>query len=245
MTNHSRDSVMTLDGDTFTVSHFGDALPGKGQFLVLHGAGKADRRRMFPVCSRLAEAGYAAVTFDFWGHGETTRPLGTTSLETRTRQARHVAASLPPDAPLSILSFSMGGYTAIKLVEETPHRVENLIMYAPAVYDAAAYAVPFGPDFSTIIRQPESWSRSDAFRILESLEGGLMLVWGSNDSVIPRDIIDMLANSAPRARDVNVHIISGGPHTLSGWFNEDPDAADRHVGAAIDFAGTAARIRSS
>ncbi len=200
-------------------------------FLVLHGAGKADRRRMYPVCERLARRGFTSWTFDFYGHGDSSVKLSTTTLRDRSEQALVVAQQI--GAPLGIISFSMGGQTAVDLLQYDLD-IRQLVLFAPAAYDVAAEVEKFGPEFSAVIRRPNSWRSSASFLRLESFVGGLTLVWGTEDKVIPRDLVDLLHGSALRAKSREAIILEGAPHTLSGWFMEDPNAADEIMAKIID-----------
>jgi uncharacterized protein len=193
-------------------------------FLVLHGAGKADRKRMYPVCERLAAAGHAASTFDALGHGENEIPLDRTCLRDRWRQAQSILQTLP--GPRSILSFSMGGQTAIDLFENGFEDLRHLILFAPAAYAPEAADAPFGPAFSDIIRQPGSWKRSNSFRIISRFPGSLMIVKGAQDAVIPQGLPERLYDSAVSARKKQYVRLAGHDHSLSGRMLADPVAAD-------------------
>ena len=92
----------------------------------------------------------------------------------------------------------MSGYTAIKLTEA--FKVDNLILFVPAVYTARAYRLPFGPEFSAAIRVPGSWNDSDAFDILSGFRGNLLIVAAESDRVIPVEVIEQLHASARNAR---------------------------------------------
>lgn len=76
-----------------------------------------------------------------------------------------------------VFGSSMGAYNAIRLTQL--HRVDALVLIVPGVYTPSAYEVPFGPDFSAIIRRERSWIDSDAWDILSRFEGRLHIVQGA------------------------------------------------------------------
>lgn len=222
--NYELNSCQVSAKEVFTVDQFVPSQPAQHTFLVLHGAGKADRKRMYPVCERLAKAGFAAWTFDFYGHGDSQVQLESTSLTDRCSQALSVLERMPEN--VSVLTFSMAGQTVVDMIAAGA-RLEQIILFAPAAYDVDAENRNFGPDFSAVIRQPNSWARSKSFEILNQFTGGVTLVWGSEDTVIPRGVVDKLLESATSAVSKELIVLEGAPHTLSGWMLSDDAVADK------------------
>jgi pimeloyl-ACP methyl ester carboxylesterase len=216
--------------EPFSVDRFLPAEPARLTFLVMHGAGKADRKRMYPVCERLAKNGYEAWTFDFYGHGESQVQLGETSLYDRCQQAALVLRGMA--SPVALLTFSMAGQTAVDLLKDG-FDIHSMFLFAPAAYDQEATHKKFGPEFSEVIRRPNSWKNSTSFVTLKGFTGHLALIWGTEDSVIPLAIVENLCQSATLARSREIIKLEGAPHTLSGWFLEDAEAADRVISDVI------------
>jgi pimeloyl-ACP methyl ester carboxylesterase len=158
----------------------------------------------------LQQRGVGSVCFDAIGHGDTGGTLAQSSVASRTRQAQAVMAAQALPEPLVVLGSSMGAYNAIRLTQQ--HRVDALILMVPGVYTPEAYEVPFGPDFSAVIRRERSWSDSDAWDILSRFEGRLLVIHAEHDAVIPLEISERLEAAATRAESRQLHIVRGAEH---------------------------------
>lgn len=176
----------------------GDTLGGNGssEILFLHGAGTASRERFTALREALLEKGIGSTAFDHVGHGETGGELLGSTLEDRTIQASVVLSGLETP-PRAIFGTSMGAYTAIRLSVDNP--VEVLILGVPGVYSSEAYSVPFGPDFSSILRRERSWESSDAFDLLSRFPGRILIIRATQDEVVPAKIPQKLFECASRA----------------------------------------------
>ena len=223
----------TSEGEELCASEFlpdGITLPN---CLVLHGAGAACQRRVEPLCRALASRGFAPLSFDFSGHGLSSGSIAASSIRKKVDEALGVTRWLDPLSPLSVCAFSMAGEVALRLLPQMNQRVENLILFAPAIYDVAAYDVPFGPEFSNIIRAAGSWRRSDAPALLRGFKGQLLIVIGDHDEVIPPEVIEILCSAATAAARVRVLRLRDAPHQLGIWMTQNPlltkQLADRIV----------------
>jgi pimeloyl-ACP methyl ester carboxylesterase len=196
-----------LKGDVLSLSETDPA-----RLVILHGAGLGtrDRFRYFRTC--LAQHAISSLAFDFVGHGETGGDLSESSLQSRTEQACAVIDAVGVTRPFSLLGSSMGAYNAVKLLEVYP--VENIILFVPGMYHAAAYSVPFGEEFSQIIRKPNSWVDSDAWSILETFRGRLLLIVAGQDDVIPEDVIRRIYASATSVSARAIYVVPHSPHLL-------------------------------
>jgi uncharacterized protein len=212
-----------LKGDVLSLAETDPA-----RLVILHGAGLGTRDRFRPFRTRLAQQGVNSLAFDFIGHGETGGPLSDSSLQRRTGQACAVIEMTGTTRPFSVLGSSMGAYTAVKLLEIYP--IENLILFVPAMYDAAAYAVPFGEEFTRVIRRPSSWVDSDAWRILETFRGRLLLVVAEQDDVIPADVIRPIDASASHASARTIYIVPRSPHLLIHHLSQQPQEFEHVIG---------------
>ncbi|MBU1240238.1 alpha/beta fold hydrolase [Myxococcota bacterium] len=197
----------TLRGDTSGLSC---------NTLILHGAGKSNRARFLRLRTALADRGHCSAAFDFVGHGETGGTLSMSSLHDRTQQGlafirEHMSA------PLSLIGASMSGYTAIQLTRLFP--VANLVLLVPAAYTPLACDVPFGPDFSRIIREPGSWRESDAFSALAKFRGRLTIFAAQRDDVIPAELTQMLLDAAMNAQSPKLYTVEGSTH--GNLFHDD------------------------
>lgn len=207
MTQISEFSV-AYEGTELRGDHFEGAVSNNA--LYLHGAGASTRHGHHLLRSALQRHGVGTTCFDCVGHGETGGELALSSVASRTRQAQAVLAARSLPEPLTVLGVSMGAYNAIRLTQH--HHVDALVLMVPGIYTPAAYEVPFGPDFSSIIRRERSWADSDAWDILSRFEGSLLVLAAEHDSVIPLEIPQRLVASAIRARSSVLHVVQGAEH---------------------------------
>lgn len=190
----------------------GDGVTGPEdlQAVLIHGAGASERGRFAPLRKVLSELGIGSIAFDCIGHGETGGALGVSSLASRTRQAAAVIEAQCGDAPLALIGTSMGAYNAIRLAEK--HSIEALILVVPGVYTPDAYEIPFGQEFSAIIRKERSWNATDAWKILAGFRGRLLVIAAERDAVIPAEIPERLVASAEKASWRELHVVPGAEH---------------------------------
>jgi pimeloyl-ACP methyl ester carboxylesterase len=193
-----------LKGDHYVGAH-------QNNLLYLHGAGASTRKGHDLVRSALQRRGVGSTCFDCIGHGDTGGPIGQSSVASRTRQAQAVIAARGMDQPLAIFGSSMGAYNAIRLTEL--HSVDALVLVVPGVYTPSAYEVPFGAEFSAVIRRERSWADSDAWEILSRFEGSLLVIAAEHDATIPREIPERLVAAATSARSRRLHVVPGASHS--------------------------------
>ncbi len=204
------------------------------QVLILHGAGNAHRADFGLFREELLVHGISSAAFDFVGHGETGDELKSSSLISRTQQACSVVDSLNIQQPFSVIAASMGAYTAVKLLEY--YQIRSLILLVPAMYDSMAYTVPFNKGFTEIIRQPESWDRSDAWQILSEYKGRLFIIAAENDEVIPHGVIKRIYNSAVTAEERRLFVAPRASHrVLTDLRSNNPDGFCTLLGQIIEM----------
>ena len=197
--------------------------------LILHGAGNSNRGRFHLLREQLYAKGISSAAFDFIGHGDTGGDLKQSSLSSRTHQACRVIDSLNLQQPFSIIGASMSAYTSVKLLQH--YQIKTLILLVPAMYTSLAYSVPFNGGFSSIIRQPQSWVRSDAWRILADYTGRLLIVAGENDPIIPRDVIKRIYDSAVNAAERQLYCAPNASHfVFTDLRANDPQEFDHVFG---------------
>lgn len=192
----------------------GDIFPAdtKPDVLILHGAGKSNRKRYDYLRTPLAQDNIATCAFDCIGHGETGGEITATCLRDRTEQAARVIEKLSLPQPLGLLGGSMGAYTAIKLTELYP--VDRLVLVVPAVYRADVYSVPFGEDFSSRIRKSESWLDTDAWDILSRYQGKLLIAAAEKDEVVKPEIPQRIYEAATQAKEKELYIFKQAGHQI-------------------------------
>ncbi|MYM24426.1 alpha/beta fold hydrolase [Duganella sp. FT135W] len=223
-----------FDGMVLKADHYVGS--DSNRILYLHGAGASTRHGHHMLRAALQQRGLGSVCFDAIGHGETGGSLAHSSVASRTRQAQAVLKARELPEPLVVFGSSMGAYNAIRLTQQ--HKVDALVLIVPGVYTPAAYEVPFGPEFSAVIRRERSWSDSDAWDILSRFEGRLLVIHAEHDAVIPLEISERLVAAATRAESRQLHIVRGAEHNrlwaLLADTPADFDAAVEMVVAVVN-----------
>ncbi|MFB7242720.1 alpha/beta hydrolase [Streptomyces populi] len=253
---------------SFTHDHDGERLScvggggndGAATAVLLHGAGNGNKERLLPLLGDFAARGCAGLAFDFSGHGESTGALGGLSLRLRFEQAVSVIdATVPADAPLILVGFSMSGQTVADLARHYGRRAVALVLCAPAVYAAEAWSLPFedpqdpsrqdgdGPEaqsrFSRIIRTPDSWREAPAFDVLRAYEGRAVLAVPAVDAIIPPAVTEAVTDALTARADFTRFELPDADHLLGLWFRDHP--GDRRRLVDLSLAGLGAPAPSS
>lgn len=196
--------------------------------VLLHGAGKAHRKRLYTLAQALLEQGVGVVLFEFSGHGDSSGKLSELSLARRQLQAEEVIESLiPAESPLYLIGFSMGGQTVCDILPRYQDRVLGVLLFCPAMYSEKARDLRFGnPEFTSILRTPESWSDSAAPAHLAAYDGPTIIAMGNKDTVIPQEVVKLYKQSA---RNLTEREYRGVDHKLSTWFAGNPAAASEII----------------
>lgn len=182
------------------------------RILFIHGAGQATKEKFLPIAERLNEHGLPSFCFDFSGHGESTGTLQNSSLKKRTQEAEAALQYLDNSVKIAICAFSMGGHIALELLKTK--RLKSLILFCPAIYAPEAFELPFDERFSNVIRQENSWKRAEVVNSLEVFDGSLLIFWGSEDKIIPKDIIDYLDGRAKSVSNKEIIVFPKVGHEL-------------------------------
>ncbi len=195
------------------------------RFIFLHGAGTGNKEKVHSIAAPILENNTNILTLDFSGHGESSGELKRGSLKKRVKEAESVIHKFASHEPLTICGVSMGGFIAIKMLDL--FQVDTLILFCPALYDGAAYDAQFDQGFTEIIRQTESWQRTDALHTLNNFTGQLLIVMGENDEVIPSGVIALINANTQNASKKELYIIPDCPHRITTWILNYPDEAQR------------------
>ena len=201
--------------------HHGDNGSEVPRLLALHGGGTSTRQGFRPLLQALAASGHTGAAFDFVGHGESGGPLLGSSLAHRAEQALAVTRHLGQPRPVALLGSSMGGHVACTLIDALAPRA--LVLFCPAAYAPAAQHLPFGPAFQAALRATRSFDDSPAFEALERFTGRLLLVYGSDDDVIPEAVQQHYLRRARQARSVELIRLEGAGHRLHDWLAGQPE----------------------
>ena len=213
-------------GDHLLVGNRFTPTPRNGTALILHGAGASTAQGFAALRMSLTARGIETIAFDFVGHGRTGGPQLGTTLAQRVAQVEAVSrAQGLKSAELSIIGFSMGAYVAVRVASALG--AGRLCLAIPAAYAPAAFAVPFGPLFTDVLRRPRSWEDSDAFTLISQYAGHVLVLSAENDHIVPHEIPQKYASSAEQALSVRHHVVVRAGHNLSMHYQAEPDARDR------------------
>ncbi|CAG2151023.1 alpha/beta hydrolase [Cupriavidus numazuensis] len=202
--------------------------------LVLHGAGSSTKERCRAICECIASHGIETVAPDFSCHGASTcyKPP---SIAKRVAEARSVAqAFLGHLQSLYVFGLSMSGQVAVELTRQCSLQIAGICLVNPALYAPEAIATHLGPDFTAVIRTPESWRRSEGPALLGKFQGQVCLVAAERDDVIPGGVLAMIEESVDVVRFQKT-VIADAPHGLGTWFNENPAEARAAIERVIRF----------
>jgi uncharacterized protein len=189
--------------------------------LLLHGGGTSGAAGFRELRTYLYAQHVETLAFDCIGHGRTGGPQLGTTLKDRVEQVHAVIDSQRLEVSgLAIIGFSMGAYVALKAAVEAG--VPRLGLAIPAAYATQAYGVPFGPEFSRILRAPRSWENSDAFEIAREYTGHLLVVSAEEDKVVPGEIPQKYASSPSKRTSTVHHVVKGSGHDLSAHYELEP-----------------------
>jgi len=189
--------------------------------IILHGAGQANRQRYYTFAKELLDRGVGVVLFDFSGHGDSSGLLSELSLARRVRQAQAVIDHfMGKNRRFYLVGFSMSGQTVCDLLPLYGDRVEAILLGCPGIYADKVRSLAFGdPEFTAMIRRPNSWQESMAPRSLSDFAGKTVLVIGEDDTVIPTGVIALLKAAA---KQFTYHDYPGVSHQLAKWLSEHP-----------------------
>ena len=195
--------------------------------LFLHGAGQSQRQRQRLLREALATLGLGSIGFDFSGHGESSSATPG-SLQKRLRQAEQVRRHLDPGHRIhTVAGVSMSGEIAIRLACLDNSGIDHVVLMVGAIYDRAAFALPFGPAFSAAIRRPGSWRDAETLELIRHYRGGLTIIRALDDAVIPYDVADLLMNAAQSARFRRLIDVPDVDHRLSEKMAQDASLRQR------------------
>jgi pimeloyl-ACP methyl ester carboxylesterase len=195
----------------------------EGTALLLHGAGTSTGQGFAELRAFLYARQIETIAFDFVGHGRTGgAQLGTTVAQ-RVEQALAIVRSQGLAAPqLTVIGFSMGAYVAVLVASALG--AQRMCLAIPAAYAQEAYTVPFGPQFTEVLRRPRGWESSDAFGLMQAYTGHLLVLAAEHDQAIPAEIPGLYLAAAWQTRSRKQHTVARSGHDLSAHYDAEPEA---------------------
>lgn len=206
----------------------------KHQIFSFHGAGSSSKDRILYLLRELSmRSNLGALAFDFSGHGESSGSIGELSLKKREQQAEE-AVNKFGNEPLHLIGSSMGGDTALRMLEYV--RPHTIVLFAPALYTDDVYETPFGTDFTAAIRKPESWKQASAvLSLLEGYTGQLLIFIGEEDEVVPRGVIDLLDTHSTQVSRKEIVRLPGCDHSIHSYISENAQIKEEVIHKILDF----------
>jgi|GEM_PF-5717485 len=232
------EKFITIDGEQIDTTLLTPEGEPKGKILFLHGAGESTKERLLPLAREMARLAWSCLTFSLPGHGNSSGNLLGSTLVGRKQMTHKIAEHFdfwPADI---VLGISMGAHTAISLLGDEPEAFKKLVLLVPAAYAREAEEVPFGPEFSEILRKPKSYHSARNWDILQKYHGQIAAVQAGEDQVIPVDVYDLIKQSSKNAEYQPV-LVENSTHQISVWMNQDPARVSMFANAidSFDFSG--------
>jgi alpha-beta hydrolase superfamily lysophospholipase len=210
-------------------------IPPRGGVVILHGAGSC-KESHHDYARVLLAAGFAAITFDQRGHGESEGPMDGRARDDVVGMASRLrSASGDPDLPIALRGSSMGGYLAIIAAKAAGAGAVVAICPAPAeslVRGLRAGRFDFAADTDTL----EAFLTShDLFAAVESLNAPLLLMHAGGDEQVPVEHSRELIGSA-RFPGSRLIALPGGHHRSIQHDEEMQAVSVRFIRKALDRA---------
>jgi alpha-beta hydrolase superfamily lysophospholipase len=157
----------------------------RGGVVILHGAGSGKENHHDFARVALA-AGFAAVTFDQRGHGESDGPMDGRAIDDVMGMASLLrAATGDPALPIALRGSSMGGYFAIVAAAGAGARAVVAICPAPGeglVRGVRAGRFSFAADADAL---EALLSAHDLFTAVDALRAPLLIMHAEGDEQVP------------------------------------------------------------
>ena len=185
--------------------------PPRGGVVILHGAGSC-KESHHDFARVVLAAGFAAVTFDQRGHGESDRPMdGRMLADVVALAALLRSATGNRELPIVLRGSSMGGYLAIVAAGATGARA--VVAICPAPPEGLVRGLRAGRfGFDADVEAVESFlTAHDLFAAVRSFPAPLLLLHAEGDEQVPVEHSRELAAtvSSPGSRLI---ALPGGHH---------------------------------
>jgi uncharacterized protein len=207
--------------------------PLRGGVVILHGAGSA-KEHHHDYARVVHAAGYAAVTFDQRGHGESDGPMDGRAIDDVAQMASLLrTATGEPGLPVALRGSSMGGYFAIVAAEAAGARAVVAICPAPGeglVRGLRAGRFAFAADVEAVEALLTS---HDLFAAVKSLRVPLLLLHAEGDEQVPVEHSRELIAGA-RMPTSRLIAVPGGHHRSVQHDEEMQAASLRFIKRALE-----------
>ncbi len=194
-------------------------------FLV-HGAQGTRMSDMFQALGAgLPKRGYAAVRFDFHGHGDSEGDFATSTVETNLVDLEelitYAQANVPWAKSVSLIGHSVGGCEVTMYAGRNPDLLKAVVAIDPAynLYDihrgilaGTAERLDYMSD-----QWVEDAAQFDVFSQAPSYEGPLCIIHGRDDKAVGPEYAVQMCDLMP---DADLHLLAHAPHTPAAYISE-------------------------
>jgi uncharacterized protein len=231
--NEQEISLKTLDNVRISASYFPTATPDAPTILLLHGNG-ASRAQFREQVSWLNDAGFAAMSIDFRGHGESQATQKSFGLF-EARDAEAAMAWLKGRSPkmkVGVIGISLGGAAAL-LPDKGPLNADAMILQAvyPDINRAIGNRINahaggltgffLSPmlTYQSYFRYKVSPSRISPIQAAKNFKGPALIIGGEQDIYTPPAESKMLSEQFSGSH--GLWIIGGLSHDQISSLNDD------------------------
>jgi alpha-beta hydrolase superfamily lysophospholipase len=159
--------------------------PPRGGVVILHGAGSC-KENHHDFARVVLAAGFAAVTFDQRGHGESDGPMDARAIDDVVAMASLLrSATEEPELPIVLRGSSMGGYVAIVAAADAEARAVVAICPAPPeslIRGLRAGKFGFAADVEAVSKL---LTAHDLFAAMRELKAPVLLLHAEGDEQVP------------------------------------------------------------
>jgi pimeloyl-ACP methyl ester carboxylesterase len=211
-----------------------DRAPLRGGVVILHGAGSC-KESHYDFSRALLPLGFASVSFDQRGHGESDGPMDGRALEDVITMAALLRDRI--DKPIALRGSSMGGYLA--LVAAGDAGASAVVAICPASPDGLRRALRrgehrFDADAQKLDQLLER--HGDAAAITGALELPVLLLHAEGDEVVPVEHSRELAGHLKHP-DSRLVAVPGGHHRSIQHDEELQAVSTRFIERALEPSG--------
>jgi pimeloyl-ACP methyl ester carboxylesterase len=168
----------------------------------------------------LAKAGYAALTYDMRGHGDSEGDLAALSRADFVDDsvlAYDFLKAQTGATTIGVVGSSFGGYTAIQLSTRRP--ATCLSLRVPANYPDAGFDEPQLPQVNNqaskeFWQKPLAFDRNNTLAALHRFTGPIQIIEAENDETIPHRTLANFVEAVSNQAQLSYHIMKNAPHSL-------------------------------
>ncbi|MBA3266323.1 MAG: alpha/beta hydrolase [Nocardioidaceae bacterium] len=198
--------------------------PDRGVTVLVANGNAGNRAARAPLARALAEEGLSVLLFDYRGYGVNKGNPSEAGLARDIRAARTFLVEVMDVSPTRLVYFgeSLGAGVVTELAAE--HPPAGLVLRSPFVDLASVGEVHYGV-------LPVRWLLRDTYPLADQLAGvkvPVVVVYGTEDSVIPPDQSRAVASAAP---------VLAGVVEVVGADHNDPELVDgsQLIDAVVDL----------